>query len=1408
MAEGAVQAVKTAPIAGRQASAPVTIPRHMLSQPGEAAERSAHARAARAMSGAPAARGQHPPRSRYLPPGTPPEIAAQAGHGRPLPPDLAADFGSRLGADLRHVLIHHDDAAAAVAEAAQARAFTLGSHVFFGPGEYAPDRPAGRALLAHELAHAAEAGSDPGPARVLRQPKGKSVDETFSRLEVFSNSMDNAAKLLAAVPVGEGVRWVFIGLSPRFFKAYDSQGNVLGRVDTKDSENVTFLPGIYVEGPDGLNAITVSDLNPRRLSTEVDAQGRHRSQIGQRPLTEEEEKAAEAEQKQAAAEKRAPKPVINNVSMRDMLQDPNALVSLVDSAPHTGVIYFVPTFNNLPSGGGPGGGEQASAHASPIAGRADGKPPNAPSWPVTLEGPKLVPVNANPTFEAKIDWTQGGSYGFAAQVISQVGENIHYRWELFNVTEHVKKEQAKAAKKKKTDKGAPPPPKTLDERIKEFTASRQGTGEDVTGMGGANREFRREFEDWWKDTKRAYHGVGTPSGDTVAEQLSNAEASRLALELTPASLIITAIHAALSWAAELFAGPRKQQEVPLNSTGIFFIRVITTPAVTEDNKGNEVIRAPSVASKVVDVEEMDRTVEESLDEPSDQLAELQEQIDTAILNHDEDRARYLKHLLGEAQVRFFGSPRAFLEQRKKQVGTDLSLSPYTRQQNLEKIDEQLKNYEAHEKERTEGATGLADAARVQASLISEVTGEQYPLLLVAGPMPKDGNQFRWMLSDVTSGSGDAYIGQAATPSAAFKSALEKFAKKAAYGRGRIGVRTDGLGLEAGAPAQILVDSAPADWALATKRIEDLVTTLVMLGLIVETAGTAGAIIGAGAAAAKLIQRWQAGHLSLDSETVGDVLSLLGGLGAAGKLAGELRVVRFEGAFTVMKEGAATEEELASAGKALADAKSLAAGAKLANEAIGKAGMIWGDLSVVANMVTINEQEERGEITHAAARRGRAQAMSSAIQNHMVLIAELAAAGKGGKAGKAGGAGKAAPHEPATHEQTKHQEAVGEPVAGEPVAGEPERKAGEPEEKAGELEQTAHEREAAHEKRLRESLPSDLRNLFVFGDVEGDAARIDWTPDADGLVGKIEIHAGSETTPEMLRLHVETVRTMQKYQGFAGRIRRALSWIAEVFHVETLDPTKPEFATKLEIDKLTKIVAEHMRAMKAMEPDAREIAETKLDILQTQLEEHMASLEIGEPSPETSVAARGVPKKNLKKYNELLAKLRKYKPRSDEHKETRWELYELTSGKKLSKASWENVYEASTRNALRGQKAAEGERARLGWPEGQYEIPMKGFASNRRLDLANPGSREGAEVKAYGQGTVYLSSDGITDQVERDAAIVKQERWKLTWIFVDCDPSGPLQEALRRSGIIVERRTSVKGGDSVLKDRKYPPPLRR
>jgi hypothetical protein len=65
----------------------------------------------------------------------------------------------RLGADFGAVRVHTDREADSFSRAVHARAFTLGSDIFFRAGEYAPGRPEGRRLLAHELTHSIQQGA-------------------------------------------------------------------------------------------------------------------------------------------------------------------------------------------------------------------------------------------------------------------------------------------------------------------------------------------------------------------------------------------------------------------------------------------------------------------------------------------------------------------------------------------------------------------------------------------------------------------------------------------------------------------------------------------------------------------------------------------------------------------------------------------------------------------------------------------------------------------------------------------------------------------------------------------------------------------------------------------------------------------------------------------------------------------------------------------------------------------------------------------------------------------------------------------------------------------------------------------------------------------------------------------------
>lgn len=76
-----------------------------------------------------------------------------ASRGQPLNETTHNLMLNRLGHHFGHVRIHVDARAAESARAVHAHAYTVGSHIAFANGRYAPSTVAGQKLIAHELTH-------------------------------------------------------------------------------------------------------------------------------------------------------------------------------------------------------------------------------------------------------------------------------------------------------------------------------------------------------------------------------------------------------------------------------------------------------------------------------------------------------------------------------------------------------------------------------------------------------------------------------------------------------------------------------------------------------------------------------------------------------------------------------------------------------------------------------------------------------------------------------------------------------------------------------------------------------------------------------------------------------------------------------------------------------------------------------------------------------------------------------------------------------------------------------------------------------------------------------------------------------------------------------------------------------
>lgn len=193
-----------------------------VSSPGDAAEREADWAADRVSRGEPVRLGAKPaaPLARKCAACTEAENGPEAGAtravadvlsapGRSLADSDRAYFETRFGADFSGVRVHADSDSDSAARALDARAFTRGRSIAFAAGEYAPDTPAGRHLLAHELAHVVQGQGDPS-GEVRRAPAGPGAAEATpaAKVATAANVQDcqgnDAREVLAALRIAPG----------------------------------------------------------------------------------------------------------------------------------------------------------------------------------------------------------------------------------------------------------------------------------------------------------------------------------------------------------------------------------------------------------------------------------------------------------------------------------------------------------------------------------------------------------------------------------------------------------------------------------------------------------------------------------------------------------------------------------------------------------------------------------------------------------------------------------------------------------------------------------------------------------------------------------------------------------------------------------------------------------------------------------------------------------------------------------------------------------------------------------------------------------------------------------------------------------------------------------------------------
>jgi hypothetical protein len=152
--------------------------------------------------------------------------------GQPLDASARAYMEPRFGQDFSGVRVHTDNRAAESAASVNALAYTVGQHVVFGSGQYAPETTTGKRLLAHELTHVVQQGNS--TTGLQSQMQVGAVDDGYER-----EANQVSASILAS-PVNASVETA----SPKVMRLYNQASGIVQRAMVEGCLAPSEIPGV------------------------------------------------------------------------------------------------------------------------------------------------------------------------------------------------------------------------------------------------------------------------------------------------------------------------------------------------------------------------------------------------------------------------------------------------------------------------------------------------------------------------------------------------------------------------------------------------------------------------------------------------------------------------------------------------------------------------------------------------------------------------------------------------------------------------------------------------------------------------------------------------------------------------------------------------------------------------------------------------------------------------------------------------------------------------------------------------------------------------------------------------------------------------------------------------------------
>ncbi|NMM49667.1 eCIS core domain-containing protein [Marinigracilibium pacificum] len=679
------------------------------------------------------------------------------------------------------------------------------------------------------------------------------------------------------------------------------------------------------------------------------------------------------------------------------------------------------------------GGNAAINDSTFLGGTDSDRTANRSAYRASMSGPEVMVRGGTGAYSMRLHYED--VYPDLLGQVSAAFNGSDYVWQVINITplyQRLMRDRASAIQhmQEQIMRGETPTTPAVAESETGFQEVRQGSDLSSDRVGRFDADFRdleRRYDNFTEDAAQAYYDFTNP----IESQDGSPERAVRSVLVNAFNLETLPLHGIMSlggWVVRVFSSvfgsdPAYEKEIPFPSeNGYYMVRCVAQPRVIGDEDDeNAIIRMPSLATKVVEVKNIQERTREELDAQDQNLqAMILELLLSFRATTDERQLADIRRALELKVQEAAQSNRSFLdeqisrrestledeeltEEQRDKVNQELTIlrqgtaagagllsdiierqlaikrEQLTRETNSYRrrdIERDIRNLErrvetarARESEMRVGGTSIV---RPQAVFVNEENGQTYPLLIEIGQSrdhsPTRGYTMR--VSDITGTDSDQHDAIGDTQREAVIHAIEEYAGHFPYGRGYVTVRFP-AGQNFGITEPIVRRCNPRDTAQASERLDELIQILSVVGLFIPGVGVAVAAVGAAVSAVRILSRINNHTFAWDTNTISDILNIVGAVASGvSRLAGA-RLVRARNLFAVVPES----EDFAQWFTRLSRFQRAV---DFVDSTVNNVSYLIGTMEIVHNFMEIQQQVISGRMTHAEARRRRAQLLTQAM----------------------------------------------------------------------------------------------------------------------------------------------------------------------------------------------------------------------------------------------------------------------------------------------------------------------------------------------------------------------------------------------------------------------------------------------